>query len=729
MGLSDTDSTLAKTYRSMAPEKFAGLDNDVVLKVAQKLDPQFKNRINYVNEQINKDGQAQWAKQNPVENIVEVAAKPLQWFQQQMGELAQSTQAAYETNVAKDIKNIVANSGLGKIMAGSGAVNDIAEQYKTQKDKEMVSGKLDEDQMNTANENRQFVDFLQGNNPVPKNVGEAVVGGAQVVGMEGLGALAGLAKKATAPSAVEGALRKVGGGGPFDEVAKQAETVRVNDVALNQTRKWLKETAIKLKEQQTSADKASAKLAAVNSLMPESDHSFIPQEDQVLLGRDISAALTNESSPNANAAHSRAQIAQEPINAVRSELTNKEGTGALDAIPVPMKAVRGKLRAIVDSIPGLIDSTGDAAVKRVLGKYVDLDVASNVRPSVLNKLILEDKLHLNDLSAGAVHADAATLGELARKRVESDPVAAMHLKEAQQVLRDAITKSVPEKLGQAVIENRRQYAEWYKQYDNDFIKAIRDKNPSGMYDPIFGSPEMTQAFKNAVDPAIWERVKANKINEYTDRIFNSENPKATLSAIKAKIPGHLESFLIKDELATLADMASNKEALNIVSQDLNALNKEYQKNLEATKQELRDYRDRNRREGDPGYRPRRGEELSSNKASQVTKQNLLATASGLGVFGALLHFEPTIAGAAATLAAAKYAPSVIAKLYLAAPEVRSMILDVGRAANHIDAVKSTAKLSAFLDAKTREVKSYEASDKEGKKKPMPPDLKVYQGIR
>lgn len=649
------------------------------------------------------------------EAIVDTAARPGQWFQSKMSDLGEETQKIVERVKANMPPEVVEyaerRSPLGRAMGLSAQADEAAEDYKSSVDKKLVSGKLSESETRRLSNRREAVDMAQFFNPVPRNTSEALLGGAMAGAMEIPGGLGKRLSNLT-PEVVEGKFTKLGEIIP--NAAKGFEEANALKAATKRTETDLTNLNTQIKEGEESKRLHHDKRMAAQKALTGSE-SVVPQLLPEEVGNRISAALSYETNP-----YSEGGKALAPISAMRGRLmgtvdpsSGKRIPGSLSKHEIPVNSVTTQLGQVKADLLGLVNTPGENSVRTILAPYLKL-------PEWVNEQTIdasgksEFTSQSYKISVATALSDAEALGRLAKSKESSSPTAARALKEAQDIIRKSVTKNLPEKLGKAVIQNTRDFGEWYKKYDNEHTRSIRNRNPSQMYDPIFDSVESVNAFKDAVSPEDWDYVRSNKINEVVGKVINAPEGKAgaygdgpwgaynTLN--KA---GYLDQFMTPGEKARFERIVSNKHDVDVLKADLEGLRKQKEAIEDST-----------RRKDDTVVKQRKDDK------SEFTR-NILASATGIGALGILVGAFPVLSGVVAAVGAVGVTPEMIGRLYLKSPEVRSRILDAGMAKSYTESIKHAAQLSSFLETKQREIESYKNQTGENRKK-MPEDLRKYE---
>ena len=684
------------------------------------------------------NGSKEWSTQHPALSAINSIAKPGQWFNENV-----------VSPIARGIDNITGplyeDNPANLVFSVSKTINDSAKYVSDYMDKVLTSGASNSIERWGAGVAQRAADAVPALNPIPSSTGEAVVGAAMMAGMsapeEALHAV-----QLASPGNVESGFHSVAGyikGADNAFLERDAAKAADLNVAHQQailTDNEVNATNAKLTSDQQLAtgmdiarDRDARARAAVNlsiqqrhgtaemtndwvdaqrsNLLTGSNNSLaqLPQDE---VYRNIKASLAPEN-PYSASAQAKAPIVA-ASDALKAQLSDPKHA-------VRVSSVQNGLSEVKNDLMGLIGTPADTATRSLLAPYLDLPEWRNTHtPSTILGKSGEFTSDATTIPADKMYSDSQALGEMANRRLSSDPKASAALSKAQEILQQAITDKVPTDLGNDLIQNRRDYGQWYKIFQNDDIGSITIHDPkfSTGSDPIFDRPSTVNSYRRAVNPADWDFARKNKLNDVVGKILNSDDPKAALAQLKSDAPGFIESLTtdqkgnpLQSERTALDNIATTKSEANMATSDLKGLY-DIRNNIDQ----------QNRRSGDMGARePRVRSTDSIVNTPQAPAQNgtipdnsnrtqnvLMATAN-IGLLGYLAQQHPYIAGAIGSCEVAGFAPELLGRLYLKSPEVRSMILDAGAAQDHLGMISAAAKISTLLEKKQDEIHRYKSS--------------------
>lgn len=713
------EDEMAAQYRYADPEMYgAGISNEKILQFEKSLDPTayaslyesttLKQKVRLAKAE--KEGADQWAASDPVANLIEKASIPGTWFNNNfLSPAVQSiddSAALLAKGLDPKVTQVLKESIFGRIISGSKAADDLATEGTSALGEFAASGKGGAVGREAAKVASMGLNVAQAVNPVPKSVGEAVVGGAMMGASEfGLGT-AGLAGRTLAratPEAVEGAFNKVANVIPnankgFTEAASAKTALGELQAASERTANAIGETKAGINERiATKKDK----LIRINANAVEllGDTNLTPQIQPEVMGRLVRDSL-DPRNPKSNAALTAVPIAEQ-----RVALDKK-----LDSVTVPLHTVSTGLEKASSRIKGLIMNPMETQAKMLLGKYLNQDEWVNTPDG--DTFSSEAK----SVTATQMRDDAASLQTLADTRfANGDKLAGQVLADASKALKEGLKTVLPEDVHTLMKNNNEAFAKWHDTYNNQHTNGIFQTGaetgqpgiPSKMVDPIFSTPEATRAYQNAVSPEEFHAVRKHKINETISKIMSSDNPLKAFNDIEAAKPGFLDTFMDKDQKYILRDIVENKNGIAILNEDLKGLQETLDKHESARIGE----------EGQAKIIKGRGGFMQD---KSLKTQLPLMGGSGLGVLGVMMHYHPYVSATIAAVTAAGWAPELLGRLYLASPEMRSFILESGVADTHVARLVTAAKIGNFLDAKRDDIAKYRR-----KGESLPPSLQKF----
>lgn len=477
------------------------------------------------------DGEAEWAKQNPVKSAIETASAPGKFVGENIlapiANAVDSLDEATDTGPFSGLKkmqrlNPLYNAGRAVIRGGK-KIRQAGMGLEASADASLVSGENGPVGRGIQH-GKRALGILAQNSPIPASAGEGALGAAMSVAGQMVPKLGLKATKAAGRAMEEG--------GPVESgISKLSQT---SEAIIAQRR---------LPKIQAAIDKVIADKDLLRTKLGEARR--VPDYGE--LGNHFKEDLADVAIPK-----------KEFLIEKRKVLTDY--ASRYDKPESPALVIESA-KELSDDLTGIISNSKDATVTRLLKKYTDLEVSDDAKAM----MGIPDEYaayRRADTTIADLQKDSTRLYSIAKNLREADAKSqARVIYKLRELVEDEIQRrmeAVDPDIPVEYAKNRAAWKEYFDVHESDFAYDLKKADGSEFMSKIFKTPESVSEAQRIMSPEAFEKAKSLKVKEILEDLQRSKEPEVFLKNYNK--PGYFERIFGPIGAAQLEDFAHRMRA-------------------------------------------------------------------------------------------------------------------------------------------------------------------------